>query len=156
MGSIHTGEGRDYYRCCTGHNMYHDCTNGVYVRERNLEEAALLQISQAVAGAEYQPQAKPAPAVNKQAIRRKLDRLKDLYIDGDIGIEKYRQMRDELTARLAVDEPRQAPAKLLGDNLTAEYHALDRPGQKAFWRRIVDRIEVSGDGVVDVFLDPHV
>ena len=154
MCSIHCGEGRDYYRCSRGHTMLHDCDNPTYIREIYLEDAALNQLSGLVAGQtiEYKPKQKSRPAVNKAAIQRKLDRLKELYIDGDISKEKYRQQRDELTSKLTMPEEKPSQLiKIVGSNFLAEYAELDREKKKQFWRSVIDRVEVSSDGVVDVF-----
>ena len=154
MCSIHTGEGRDYYRCSNGHKMYKDCSNPTYLRESYLEQEALTQLLDAVAGLDvkYEMKQKQKPSVDTAAIQKKLDRLKELYIEGDITKEKYRQQRDELAAKLTVEKPKRKPPKILtSGNLQAEYSVLSREQKKAFWRTIIDRIEVNNDGTVDIY-----
>ena len=152
MSSVHTREGGDYYRCSCGHGMYHDCSNKTCLREKRVESAALIQLAALAAGKrEEPPKAKPRQTQNKAAINRKLDRLKELYIDGDITKEKYRQQRDELTALLTVSETRPSRIKeIIGDNFSEDYAAMDRAGKKAFWRSVIDRIEVGSEGDADI------
>ena len=156
MCSVHTGEGRDYYRCSNGHTMYKDCSNHTYLRERELEDIAINKLSDAVAGlsAKYEIKQKAKPQTDNTAIQKKLDRLKELYIDGDITKEKYRQQRDELAAKLTVPKQQRTPPKVIsGNNFKAEYSALSREQKKSFWRMIIDRVEVYNDGTVDIFFD---
>lgn len=154
MSSSHLRENGDYYRCTCGHGMYHDCSNKTNVREQRLEEQLISALCDVLAGTkvEYRQTAKKPHTANKAAIQAKLDRLKELYIDGDITKEKYRQQRDELTAKLTEPvEKKPGILTVVGDDFVEHYNTLDREKRKLFWRAVIDRIEVGNDGHTDIF-----
>ena len=150
MGAVRNAIGTVYYRCCVGHAMYKDCQNNKCIRESVLEADLLKETAAIVAGqsVDYEPEQKPK--VNKKAVQQKLERLKDLYVDGDISKEKYRQLRDELTAKL--QEPEQ-PKKMTvyGDNFLKDYASLDRQGQKNIWHGSINKIVVDAKGDVTAY-----
>ena len=153
MGACYNKYGLQYYRCTTGHQLNHDCSNKHHIREEYIEHSALAALARIAAGkaSKYTQQPKQKP-INKAAIQKKLDRLKELYIEGDITKEKYRQQRNELTSKLAeTNEKPNHIVDLIGSDYMREYDALDRAKKKNLWRLVIDRIEVSGNGSIDIF-----
>ena len=153
MAVIHKGEGRDYYRCSCGHGMYHDCTNRHYIREQAVEDAALNALYGLVKGArvECHPPQKRKQTASRDAVRRKLDRLTELYVDGDITKEVYIARRDAMNAQMEEPAPQTMIRTLDGDNFLTDYAQMDREQKKAFWRSVIDRIEIGEDGSADIF-----
>jgi hypothetical protein len=87
---------------------------------------------------------------NKAAVEAKLERLKELYLEGDISKEKYKLRRDELAASIRPEEEAR-PNIVLGDNFAADYAAKSETEKKEFMHKFVNRIVCHPDGLVDVF-----
>lgn len=110
-----------------------------------MEDYLINYITDHVIGAEAElPQKTKKPPINKAAIEGKLNRLKELYVDGDITKEKYTEERDRLTAML-VDppKPKQVKHKIIGKNFVEDYRKMPKEQQKVFWRTIIDHIDVD-------------
>ena len=96
---------------------------------------------------------KKTPQIDRAAIQRKLDRLKDLYVDGDIDKDKYKEERDKLTPLLEVKESRpRKPTVVIGNDFLQHYSALSRQQKQEFWRNIIDKIVVDKSKNVSIFL----
>lgn len=154
MSSLHKAEGRDYYRCSCGHSMYKDCPNASYVREQALEEAALNALQAFVVGERVQHNLPPKKrrAASVDALRRKIARLTELYVDGDISKEEYTRRRDALNAQIQEPVPAPKAIEIDGAHFRELYEDMDRQQKKTFWRSVIDRVEVSEDGSADIFL----
>lgn len=141
------------YRC-NQHYELKRCIHGGYYNEEKLESYMLQHLNEVVAGytAEYEAE-KKKPTIDRAAIQRKLDRLKDLYVDGDIGKEKYKEERDKLTPLLEVKESRPwKPTVVIGNDFLQHYASLSRQQKQEFWRNIIDRIVVDKNKQVSIFL----
>lgn len=82
----------------------------------------------------------------KEALARKLERIKQLYIDGDISHDDYLARRDDITAQiqtLPAPEKVEQLESLLPQNWREMYDDLSRDGQRAFWLRTVRKIIIS-------------
>lgn len=75
-------------------------------------------------------------------LNAKLDRLAELYSDGDITRSAYCQKRDEIKARIIALNAKapDAPAVNLPDNWKEVYALLDDEHKRSFWRSIIDSI----------------
>lgn len=139
----------EYYRC-PNHYMMHTCSNNRQKHERKIESFLLSHVEEQLAGvvAEYEaPKPKRKP-VNRAAIQRKLDRLKDLYVDDLITKDQYKADYEKLTAQL-IEPPQpkyEAVQQLIGDEFREDYNTFTREEKKAFWRMVLDRIEIDKDG----------
>ena len=141
------------YRC-NAHYTLRECSNSGYTSEEKLENYLVTHIAEIVAGydAQYETERKKPP-VDRAAIQRKLDRLKDLYLDGDIDKEKYKEERDKLTPLLDVEHGRpRKPTVVIGDDFAKTYAALSRAQKQHFWREIIDRIVIDEKREVSIFL----
>lgn len=111
-------------------------------------------LNEVVAGytAEYEAE-KKKPTIDRSAIQRKLDRLKELYVDGDIDKEKYKEERDKLTPLLEVKPTAvQKPTIVIGNDFLQHYATLLRQQKQEFWRNIIDKIVIDKDKQVSIFL----
>lgn len=150
MAAIFANHSTVYYRCVCGNKNYKDCPNSNYIREDILEGSIVSQLAELVKGkSQVVRQARTTPS-NKAAIERKLKRLQDLYIDGDITKEQYAARRDELSA-LIVPKKDDKPKIILGDRFEEDYMRLTRQQKAVFFRRVIDRIVVSENSEIDVY-----
>ena len=141
------------YRC-NQHYELKRCSHKGYYNESKLELYILQHIGEVVAGyeAEYEAEIKKPP-VDRVAIQRKLDRLKDLYVFGDIDADKYKEERDKLTPLLEVKESRpRKPTVVIGNDFLQHYATLSRQQKQEFWRNIIDRIVIDKNKEVSIFL----
>ena len=141
------------YRCNQHYELKRCPLNG-YFNESKLESYILQHLNEVVAGytAEYEAE-KKKPTIDRSAIQRKLDRLKELYVDGDIDKEKYKEERDKLTPLLEVKESRpRKPTVVVGDDFAETYGKLSRAQKQEFWRNIIDRIVIDKSKQVSIFL----
>ena len=98
--------------------------------------------------AEKKAKKEKAPAVTPESIRRKMQKLKDLYLMDLIEIEDYRKDYAGLKKKLETLEmaqkmaPPPTPISEIECQL-AEYPSMTRAQKKAFWARTVQRIEAD-------------
>lgn len=141
------------YRC-NGHLFGNTCPCSRYVNEYKLEQQLLFILANEVSNAEAEsiPEKKKTPTVNRAAIQKRLDRLKDLFMEGDIELEEYRAKRDELTKKLSEPPPpTYKPIKIVGSDFMRRYETFDRVQKKAFWRSILDHVTIDRDLNIQVF-----
>ena len=94
--------------------------------------------------------------------KKQLERLNDVYIDGNITKEQYRQrtkaLKDKIAELNRSDHGSLQLSKLknlLTSDFERDYNLLDREHKRSFWRQLIKQIVVDFDGYpVDViFLD---
>lgn len=149
-GQHPTSNRYSYYHCQNGHRNYKDCGNASYVREDILEQEVISALAEIVAGAERVVEPQTVKPQNAAAIQRKLTRLRDLYLEGDMTLDQYKLRRDELAALLP-EKKENRPRIVLGDNFRSDYAKLSDAQKQVFFRRVLDRIVVSEKGELDVF-----
>lgn len=145
-------KGHYYYRC-TRRAFVGDCGFYKYMREADIEDYLVRNILSAcdeynIAAASA---AKNKAKVDESSIRRKMDKLKDLYISDLILKEDYE--RDYLPLRAALDDARKntitaKPALIDTKAITdaiASYTGFDRLRKKEFWSRILKDITINSD-----------
>ena len=82
---------------------------------------------------------------NKNRLKAKLERLKEVYIDGDIDREVYKQKKREIEAELnAITIPQERPPQL-PDNWREVYDQLTAENKQAFWKSIIRSIIVTNE-----------
>ena len=136
-----------YYRCSArSHNPYTTCTQK-NVSERDLEAWLLSKtvITAEEENTKIRKKKKKAPDV--KTIRQKMDKLTDLYMSDLINLDKYKTEFQILQDKLveAERQPSEVDTKELKTLLDA-YQFLSPSGKKAFWSRLIRRIDVSDDG----------
>lgn len=135
----------------------HLCTNRRSISEKRLEEWLIANVETQYGGF---VQAHQTPKVKKKkvdtaAIEKKLERLKDLYVDGLITKAQYKADYDKLQA-LRADNAPIAPdyekvRKIIKENLTAEYQKLTPENKRVLWRSIIDYIAIDADKNIELF-----
>ena len=81
----------------------------------------------------------------KKALAAKLERLKELFVDGDISKDEYTSRKNALQLEIDSIVIEDDADITLPDNWRAIYDALDRPHRKMFWASIIDKIVITRD-----------
>lgn len=138
-----------YYRCRTQFRMNAQCDHRQCVREDVLESYMLNSIEQMAAKYHGQyDEAGKKPALSADKIRKKMSKLKDLYLADLIELDEYRKDYEDLKQQLSQMEP-QKPKYFDRDALhreIEEYPNLSPQMKKEFWTRTVKRIEADNNG----------
>lgn len=95
-----------------------------------------------------------APPIDRAGIKRKMDKLTDLYMSDLISRDKYEVEYREFQAALSVPDPEeQRPIDIGAARSALEmYGQLDRAGQKEFWSRTIKDITLHPDGGISFSL----
>lgn len=147
---------RKFYRCRNA-TLYHRCTHRHQMSETKLEQWLLLNLPTELARWEVEWNVAAAqsqrPKIDPASIQRKMDRLKDLYVNDLITMEQYRDDWSKYSAQLqeAQDvEPPPAPdfdglRKLLKDGLPTLYPTYTPEDRRELWRSIIQEIRLDGE-----------
>lgn len=145
-----------YYRCTN--NQYakgHKC-DFTTVREDRIEEEMISKIEIFASEEKYKFEKAKSQDHEKEIkkLRQKLERLKDLYIDGDIDKASYLRKknafeRDLINLENDTREPQKSSVnEILTLNTKDIYNALTTENKSAFWHHLVKRIHIDDDGHV--------
>jgi len=145
-----------YYRCRSNREK-NTCNHRKRIREEYIEHWILDNIESELN--EYNVTAKlrqkQTQKVSPDKIKKKLSRLKDLYIDDKIDRETYDADYAVLKAQLDEIEASQVPLlpiKTLPNDWKETYLSLDTSRKKAFLNRVILRIEVDQDNGLKLLL----
>ncbi len=97
------------------------------------------------------------PRIDRAAIKRKLSRLKELYVNDAIDMDEYKKDYDKYTAQL-VEIPEPATPKLdvralqefLDRDFKTFYKSLNREERRSFWRGIVMKLYVDAQNNITI------
>ena len=142
----------EYYRCNQAF-LHNRCGNRTSLSERKIESYLLENLSRLL-GEEIESveaavtdDERQEMIDNEKSIRRKQERLKELYLDDFFSLEEFRAKHAELEAQI-VKPPRVGKKDLQelkdiieGDYLAA-YETLSREEKRTLWRWIIERIEI--------------
>lgn len=151
-------KGHHYYRCGR-HIAVGDCDFNKYVREAAIEEYLIANILEecAVHNANITAAARNRPHIDEVGIKRKMTKLKDLYLS-DL-IQKAEYERDYLTLRAVLDDAQalSQPTPALIDIeamrvMIKAYEGLNRMEKKEFWSRVLAGASVANGGGVSFTL----
>lgn len=154
--TIKKGQNYIYYRCGRN-NKGHRCTWAGGVREETCEEYLLSKILPAIADYNVTVRKKQKKPVDTASIKRKLDRLTDLYVNEAIEKADYEKraapLRDQLKEAQLQPRPVDTAEILSTRDL---YPRLSRGGRKAFWSHLLKSITPTEDGFSFEFSLPSV
>lgn len=150
MSHVH-GTEYVYYKCPSyaGRSCIHRRRGREETLERYMVEHILsecIDYNAAVA----QQNAAMRPTVDRAAVKRKMEKLKDLYLSDLIDRDLYEQDYTALRAQLEAPEPEPKPLidiDALRSALSV-YDDLEPPEKREFWRRSVQRIIIANDGTI--------
>lgn len=123
------------------------------IAERKLEKHLLETIDERISCYIEESKTKSSPkdqkiiAKKKAALEAKLSRLVNLYEEGDLSLEDYKQKRDAAKAELASlsFDDKKIEALNLPENWIAIYNQLDDAHRRAFWLRIIKEIRIDNE-----------
>ena len=147
--------GRIYY-ACQYHLEYHICGYTKQHRQDRIEAFLLERIKPELDAYREKPQMK-LPKKDKRekqqkSLQAKLERLKNLYIDGDLSKDDYTKKRDAVRAELGKLESDHSELDydrlnaILNSGWRAMYDRIDPEDRAHFWRTILHHIEILPDG----------
>lgn len=125
------------------------CDNPKIILEHKLEEYLIDNLEELIEDARIEAEATAKPVEDakkkRKSIEAKIDRLTDLYVDGQISKDDYLSRKDVLVNDLsALEIPAEAPTSQIlgfdaekGINL---YHKLTTAEKREFWRAIIREI----------------
>lgn len=139
---------------CKQFRAYKKCDNGGEIREVRIEEYLLAhvreQLDSYLINFQMQDQAIIDNRAKKNKIRRKIERLKDLYLNEAITLEEFKIDRAKYEAQLEelpdIEKPKQDLGTLkaiLDSDFETMYLSLENEEKRLFWRSIIREIRVS-------------
>jgi len=144
------------YYICPGHLQWKGCGNAKNYNEAKIEQYLLDHIEQKAALMIEMSKKRAASSKPKRdAIKKKLSRLLDLYVDEIISKEDYKQRSQELNLELEAipEDPPPINIEALKERFFSGwkevYIDLSREGKQAFWRNTVKEIRFDKDSVCD-------
>ena len=157
-GRTNSRGGVPFYNC-PGHYARKTCPNGVNLSERKMEAQLLAALDGPLSryGVEFRPPRYGGGEKREAAaLRRRLERLKELYLSEALPLEEYRTDRAALERRL---EQLSAPAPdgadparleaLAREDWQAAYRALNPEGRRDFWRCLLEKVRLYPDRHVE-------
>lgn len=147
--------GRIYY-ACQCHLEYHICGYAKQHRQDRIESFLLERIKPELDAYREKPQMK-LPKKDKcekqqKSLQAKLERLKNLYIDGDLSKDEYTKKRDAVRSELGKLESDRSELDydrlnaILNSGWRNLYDRIDPEDRGQFWRTILHHIEILPDG----------
>lgn len=140
-----------YYRC-TRYEKLNLCTHKKRTSELVLEQWLLENIVDSFESynIKLQAQQKTARPIDTEKIKRKMEKLKDLYlndlIDRSVYERDYRALQDELQAAYDLQRPRPVPVDTAAiKDVICVYDSLSRAEQQEFWRGVIGEIIITND-----------
>ena len=126
-----------------------------YANERKLEQWLLdhleYLLAQEIQVAKVEGKADEKNDISRQnALTQRLERIKLLFINGDIDLPEYQTRKEEVEQQLQALRPRPRTRAERLDGLLPEgwkdvYTGLSREGRRAFWLRTVQRVVIHPD-----------
>ena len=169
--STHTAqhsENYQFYNCRGRYEKANKCANDSNLREIKIEEYLLSMLDEKMRlfKLDLEKRESRKKEVNYKseisALRGKLSRLKDLYVNDLISIEEYKKDHAEYSARLTElagkDQPERKPNKealeaVLSVGWREVYNEASRAAKRDFWRIVVREIRVYQDKHIEFDLN---
>lgn len=161
-GSYDAKNDHKYYGCAIRYTYGSArCKHSKYIREDAVEAYLLSNILSSIdeynlrQQAEYEERSKTIQKKDPDKIKRKMQKLKDLYLDDliskDVYEADYRRLQHELDS-MTVYAPKLIEKADIEQALSL-YSTFTDESKKAFWNRIIRRIETENDG--SIFFTPN-
>lgn len=155
----HQTSGKYYYYRCSQHYRRDLCPHDKEIREETVEAWLFENLGRVFREWRTEWEVKEAQrkraaaTVDRAAVRRKLSRLKDLYLNEVIDLADYKRDYESLTAQLEeVPAPPPAPRPnfeaveaFLSQDFRQIYDALEREEKRTLWRSIIKEIRIDND-----------
>ena len=147
-------KGMPYYSCykhCEFGNSV--CTNTKHPSEKTIEAYLLTHVEKTIEDYNIEIIKATGKPKDTAKIKKKMEKLKDLYLEDLISKEVYE--RDYRALELDLNSYKPAKQVVSVDDVhdaLKKYKELSMESKKAFWSRILRRIELDRDG--NIFLIP--
>jgi site-specific DNA recombinase len=156
LAGLQTGYG-PYYRC-PQHYSRRTCNHKKQIRETAVEEWLFTFLGDELKKQRLEWDIKEtrrrqtAASIDRAAIRRKLSRLKELYVNEMIDLEEYRRDYELYTTQLvertapSAEEERpnfEAVEAILASGFRKIYDGLEREEKRTLWRSAIKEIRVD-------------
>ena len=156
LAGLQTGYG-PYYRC-PQHYSRRTCNHKKQIRETAVEEWLFTFLGDELKKQRLEWDIKEtrrrqtAASIDRAAIRRKLSRLKELYVNEMIDLEEYRRDYELYTTQLvertapSAEEERpnfEAVEAILASGFRKIYDGLEREEKRTLWRSVIKEIRVD-------------
>ncbi len=154
-------KGYFYYRC-NQHFQRGLCSHNRAVRETTVEAWLFAHLEEEIDRYQLEWEVQAAArkrqhsgsSADKASLRRKLSKLKELYVNDLIDLEEYRKDYEIYSAALeqlpvpAQEAPPDfnAVRKLLTADFKAIYDTLTREEKRSLWRSVIEEIRIDNDG----------
>lgn len=157
---VNTKQESHFYNCASHYMSASRCGNGVNLTERKIETFLLDAIQTSMGqwrltgGAMVRSPCERDYKGEAAALRARLGRLKELYLNSLISLEEYRDGQRAYTGQLDAllqEERRQArpdfaaAGRLLAENWREQYAHIQPWQRQEFWRILVREIRIYGD-----------
>lgn len=143
------------YYSCYRHDEYgnYRCSNNKHLPEPKIESFLLENLEESVRDYNAKIASRQKPKKDTDRIRKKMEKLKDLYLDDLISKEVYERDYRALEKDLYAWEPEEKQIDLSEIRSALKlYSALDMQNRKAFWSRTIKRIELDSEGQIFLIL----
>lgn len=161
-----------YYRVRKNINYYYTCQKKVMggtiqhfcKSEKKIEKELLKNIKTVIKNNIVSVSEKDLSENHEEEIKKlkqKLERAKELYIDGYISREEFDDKSYDINSRLvqidangsaAVIRRNEKLNVLLESDISSIYEKFDRKQKAIFWRNLIDHIVVHKDNSLDIYL----
>ena len=139
-------KGNYYYRC-PGYWQDRSCTNKKCIREDEIEEFFLSDIVAKTKGyVRIRSKRKP---VDVSKLKKKLDKLTDLYLNDLVDREKYEREYKSIQQQIADAEkqPKEIEPDVVKTYVEAYYGLQQKESKRIFWHSLLQRATVSEEGI---------
>lgn len=147
-GTTNTSSLSIWYRCdrCK-HNM---------ISQKKLEPKVLDEVDEYVHDLEIHAQSRKAvKQTDVKKLRGKLDRLNELYIEGNISKAEYERRRTALEAQIStLTAVKGNMPKVFNGTWKEAYKRLDEVKKNVLWKSVVDCIIVNADKTISIKFAP--
>ena len=155
MTALYRGEGNSPAYRCRAHyeRKVNKCVNTRSISDKTLEKKLLDMLPNVIIEQVEMREKKTTRAVSyerqKAALEKKIERLKILFINEEIGLDEYRADKGKLLDQIAElapverPEPSQAILQLEGLNIREVYEILSIEERRMFWRGIIKEIRMD-------------
>ena len=121
----------------------------IEISEPKVETFLLDNLSQILENLSYKASLDDKGSLDREKEQRrlkgKLERLKEVYIEGDISREEYHQRKVSLESALANIPTTQRQLPTLPDNWKETYKSLTKENQQFFWKSIIKQIILTNE-----------
>lgn len=143
------------YRCKNHYTGLKTCSNTKVILEKTMEAYLLDNLPELAQKCkiEYSQKQKPAQDIDKQkqAILRRMNRLKELYLNELISLDEYKNDREQYSTQLEELDRTEAPKprdfsalnKLTGMDLKTVYGTLSNAERRYLWRSVIQEIRID-------------